>query len=127
MCARATFLDDALQTANRRAALSVLVTNLCRRLESVMCNSVSSRKNKHNETPTVRPCLLLLMHRPRLVMWTANSVGNPLRKLLLNPLESRDPKIVEALAKRKNRGAKSVPRYARAYVRRSFLAMVLHS
>lgn len=77
---------------------------------------MSSRKNKHNETPTVHLCLLLLMHRPRLAMCTVHSVGNPIRKLLLNPLESRDPKIVEALAKRKNRGAKSVPRYARAYV-----------
>lgn len=33
------------------------------------------------------------------------SVGNPLRQLLFNPMESTNPKVAEALAKRKEGAA----------------------
>lgn len=58
--------------------------------------------NKGHAPPRLHP--LLLMHLLRLVTCMSRSVGNPIRKLLFNPLESRDPTIANALAKRKDGG-----------------------
>lgn len=47
--------------------------------------------------PRLAPCIYLL-----------HSVVNPLRKLMFDPLESPDPKVAQALAKRKKEGGGTV-------------------